>query len=311
MKHLSLRTVIGTLLCFVVFIAFAYAGAPGSALRRVLDKTSARAGATEGFPSVVSVPILSFHHLSEAQDAYLTPDAFEGYLRVLTENGYTAVLYQDLVDFADQKKPLPEKPVMITFDDGYTSNYTYAYPLLKKWNMKAEIAVVGFTVGYDYFPDTSSYRNIIPHFTWMQAREMVESGLVSIHSHSYNLHQYDPNYDSNVEMSVRLGTQRLDGEAEEDYVRILTLDATIANRAIQNNLGYENRVYTYPYSQYNDLSEAILDTLGIRVTVTNTPGISDIEWGKPKSLKLLRRLSCDAVGLDILKMIEEAYRTIQ
>ena len=147
MKHLSLRTVIGTFLCLIVFIAFAYGGAPGNALRRVLDKTSARAGNGEGFPSVVSVPILSFHHLSEAQDAYLTPEAFEEYLRVLSDNGYTAVLYQDLMDFADQKKPLPEKPIMITFDDGYTSNYEYAYPLLEKWNMKAEIAVVGFTVG--------------------------------------------------------------------------------------------------------------------------------------------------------------------
>lgn len=305
MKHLSLRTVIGTLLCFVVFIAFAYAGAPGSALRRVLDKTSARAGAAEGFPSVVSVPILSFHHLSEAQDAYLTPDAFEGYLRVLTENGYTAVLYQDLVDFADQKKPLPEKPVMITFDDGYTSNYTYAFPLLKKWNMKAEIAVVGFTVGYDYFPETDL--NIIPHFTWAQASEMVESGIISIHSHSYNLHQYDFSPDE----MTRMGVQRMEGEAEESYIDLLTMDTTIGNRAILNNLGYENKVYTYPYGQYNELSEELLENLGIRVTVTNTPGISDVEWGNPESLRLLHRLSCDAMGLDIMKMIEESYRSIR
>ena len=108
-----------------------------------------------------------------------------------------------------------------------------------------------------------------------------------------------------------MGVQRMEGETEEAYVEILTLDATIANRAILNNLGYENKVYTYPYGQYTELSEAILENLGIRVTVTNTPGISDIEWGNPETLKLLHRLSCDAVGLDIQKMIEEAYRTIQ
>ena len=101
------------------------------------------------------------------------------------------------------------------------------------------------------------------------------------------------------------------GEREEDYIRVLTSDTKIANREIQSNLGYENQVYTYPYGQYNDLSEDVMNELGIRVTVTNTPGINDIEWGNPQSLKLLHRISCDAVGLDILDKIQKAYRSIQ
>ena len=304
MKHFSLRTFLCTLVCISLFQTCAFAAGPSDILRRILQKTTENICTQEGFSRFSSVPILSFHHLSEDPEADLTPDAFEEYLRILSENGYTAILYQDLIDFTDQKKRLPEKPVMITFDDGYTSNYEYAYPLLKKWNMKAEIAIVGYTVGYDYFPKTTA--DIIPHFTWAQASEMIQSGLISIHSHSYNLHHH-----AAVEKQFfRLGVQRMKGEREEDYIRVLTSDTKTANREIQSNLGYANQVYTYPYGQYTEISEGVLRKLGIRVTVTNTPGINDVEWGNPQSLKLLRRISCDAVGLDILDMIRKAQRTI-
>ena len=305
MKQSAYRILMALILCIALCQTNVYAQAPRSALRNVLQNTAMRTRTQTGTARYRSVPILSFHHLSEETGADLTPASFEEYLRVLTENGFTSVLYENLIAFTNGEKPLPEKPVLITFDDGYASNYDYAFPLLKKWNMKAEIAIVGSTVGCRICRDTGA--EIIPHFTWSQAREMIRSGLVSIHSHSYNLHQHS----ATGQTVLRKGVQRIKGEREEDYVRVLTTDTLTANRRIFNDLGYTNVVYTYPYGQHNDLSERVLEKLGIQVTVTNTPGISDIEWGNPESLRLLRRLPCDENDLDLLQVIQNAYRSIQ
>lgn len=87
----------------------------------------------------------------------------------------------------EKGEALPEKPVVITFDDGYQSNYEYAYPILKKYGMKATIFVIGSSVGKDEYKDTGL--PMLPHFGVSEAREMENSGLISIQSHTYDLHQ--------------------------------------------------------------------------------------------------------------------------
>ena len=77
---------------------------------------------------------------------------------------------------------MPENPIAITFDDGYLSNYEIAYPILKELNIPATIFIVTSTVGLD----ESSGKVSTPHFTWDQAREMQESGIIDIHSHSHS-----------------------------------------------------------------------------------------------------------------------------
>ena len=81
----------------------------------------------------VTIPVLMFHHLSDTVENpwALTTDTFERDLRLLQEQQYEPISMKQLVDFVYQGKALPDKPVCITFDDGYESNYTIAYPLLK------------------------------------------------------------------------------------------------------------------------------------------------------------------------------------
>lgn len=64
---------------------------------------------------------------------------FEEQMKFLSENGYHAISISDYVDFVKNGKPLPEKPVIITFDDGFLSNYVYAFPILRKYNQAATI----------------------------------------------------------------------------------------------------------------------------------------------------------------------------
>lgn len=273
-------------------------------MENIIAQTVAQTQTEEHSLRYKSVPILMFHHISEEADSILTPDAFTEYMKTIKAAGYETVFYKDLLGFVKGENELPQKPIIISFDDGYESNYIYAYPLLKKMNMKAEISVIGYTVGFDLYPDTSI--KIIPHFTWIQASEMVRSGVINIHSHSYNLHQHTA---TGKEVS-RLGVVKRKGESESEYINTLRSDVIAANRAIKNNLGYKNIVYTYPYGAYTGTTEAVLNDLGILVTVTNTFGISDIERGNLDSLKLLQRIPCDDLHLDIIKMITKAYKYI-
>ena len=70
----------------------------------------------------------------------LSPAQFESDLKYLKENGYHTVVVQDLIDYVEKGVPLPEKPVMLTFDDGYYNNYYYAFPLLEEYDAKIVIS---------------------------------------------------------------------------------------------------------------------------------------------------------------------------
>jgi len=303
LKHI-LKYFILTLLIHLLSVELIFSANMFDSMKNIMSQTVSQFKTEDDTLRYKSIPILMFHHISDEANSILTSNAFTEYMEVIKTAGYETVLYKDLLNFVNGEGQLPEKPIIVSFDDGYESNYIHAYPLLKIMNMKAEIAVVGYTVGFDLFPDTSI--KIIPHFTWIQALEMVESGVININSHSYNLHQHATT-GQNV---TRLGVVIAEGERKSDYLALLKADAIAANRAIENNLGYTNIAYTYPYGAYNDMTESVFQSLNIPITVTNTYGISEIEVGNTNSLKLLQRIPCDNLNLDIIDMIERAYRYI-
>ena len=112
-----------------------------------------------------------------------TPQSFEENIKVLLENGYTFISFQELNDAINGKMSLPEKPILINFDDGYYSNYEYVFPILKKYNVKASIFVVTDKIGKEI--DGKRY------LSWDQCKEMQDSGLVDIFSHSKRHVFYD------------------------------------------------------------------------------------------------------------------------
>lgn len=126
---------------------------------------------TTAIPSGRQVPVLMYHAVSDQtwglEGLFLSPSDMEAQLKYLTENGYDPIFFSDLPHL-DQYK----KPVILTFDDGYNNNYTDLYPLLQKYNVKATIFVIPSSVGGQY------------SMTAAQIKEMADSGLVSIQSHT-------------------------------------------------------------------------------------------------------------------------------
>ena len=232
------------------------------------------------------VPILMYHHLSEdvTNSEMVSPEQFEAQIRALSEAGYTGVSFDELQAYVLRGAPLPEKPVVITFDDGYESNYTLAYPILQKYGMKATIFAIGVSFGKDHYKDTDYA--ITPHFGAAEAAEMAASGLISIQSHTYDMHQWPP-YESGS--AVRENILPLPGEGEEAYVQALTEDFTRSRALLEDAAGQPVDVLAYPAGQYSTLAQVTLHSLGVHVTLSTNPGVNTVVRGLPQTLYAMLR----------------------
>ena len=249
------------------------------------------------------VPILMYHHLSEnvTNSEMVSPAQFEAQIRALSEAGYTGVSFDELQAYVLRGEPLPEKPVVITFDDGYRSNYTLAYPILQKYNMKAAIFVIGVSFGKDHYKDTDYA--ITPHFGAAEAAEMAASGLVSIQSHTYDMHQWLP-YETGS--AVRENILPLPGESEEAYVQTLTEDFTRSRAQLESATGQSVDVLAYPAGQYSTLAQVTLQSLGVHVTLSTNPGVNTVVKGLPQTLYAMLRFGIteDVSPEALLNMIQ-------
>lgn len=232
------------------------------------------------------VPILMYHHLAgESSDTTVTPEAFEAQIKALYDSGYTSISVDELISYVDGYSELPEKPVLITFDDGYLSNYELAFPILKKYNMKAAIFVIGSSVGKSFYKDTDN--PIIPHFDYEQAAEMIESGLISIQSHTYDMHQWQPFEEGTARTSI----QMLEGEDENDFIGVLREDFLKSSSEIYENTGIPVNALAFPNGLYDTLSQAVLIELGVRVTLSTESGVNTVIKGLPQSLYAMKRIN--------------------
>jgi len=175
-------------------------------------------------------------------------------MKYLKDNGYTAILTEDLINYIDNNVPLPEKPIMITFDDGYYNNLYYALPILQKYDMKAVISVVGI------FSDTLAHNDPgIPSYsylTWDNINTLIESGIIEIGNHTYQFHS----------CKNRKGCTRLAGESEEDYQRILMSDLEKLQDLLRINCGMVPISFAYPYGSICRESIPVLKVMGFRCT---------------------------------------------
>lgn len=253
-------------------------------------------------PEGVQVPILLYHHFSE-QGSGVTPETFELHMRTLAEAGYTAVTFDQLVNYVRRRGELPERPVCITMDDGYLSNYEIAWPILERYGMKATIFVIGSSVGHtERYKDTEY--PITPHFTWEQGREMVRSGAVDLQCHTYDMHQWAPYEERSP---ARENVLPLEGESEQEYAAALVENIEAFQRDYREALGKRADVLAYPGGQYSEQAEKIVREQGFLATVTSDASRENwIFEGEPESLYGLGRKNIEeSVTADqLLEMVK-------
>ena len=202
--------------------------------------------------------ILMYHSILDnskrAGNYVITPSMFEDDLKYLKENGYTTITTKDLTDYVETGKELPEKAVIITFDDGYYNNYSYAYPLLKKYDMKGVLSVIGYYT--EQYSKERSFNNNYSHVTWKMIKEMSDSGVFEIQNHTYNLHN----------LNKRKGVLKQKSETDEEYKKMLENDIIKNQKLLKINCGISPVAFTPPFGAINDDALGIVRELGFKVT---------------------------------------------
>lgn len=226
--------------------------------------------------------VLSYHDVRDNVDGDLDADStaissknLARHFAWLQAHGYHPVSIDDVLNAQAGKKPLPAKPILLTFDDGYKSFYTRVYPLLKLYDYPAVLALVGswlevedgkmVTYGDDQAPRES-------FLSVAQIKEMANSELVEFASHSYDLHHgVLANPQGNklpAAVTLQYDAVNQTYESEADYKNRIQFDLLTNNQLIKSLTGKSPRVMVWPYGANNLPATEIARQLGMPITLT-------------------------------------------
>ncbi len=228
------------------------------------------------------LPILMYHGICDKGEKsskfVISKEMLKEDLKYLEENGYKAVTVADAIAYVKGEGELPEKPVMLTFDDGYYNNYCYAFPLLKEFNQKAVISLIGKYT--DLFTEEPDENPAYAHINWEQVQEMMDSGLVEFQNHSYNLHE---------NKKERNGAKKRWGESDEAYRKVLQEDLGLLQQEMKEHTGYTPTAFAYPFGGISLVSVDMLKDMGFLATLSCEEKTNIIRQGDMESLVMLNR----------------------
>lgn len=178
------------------------------------------------------IPILVYHNFNPTVPGSMsiTPEKFETQLKWLKSNGFTVIPLSDLVSYLEGRiSSLPAKSVVITADDGWESVYTYMLPLVRKYHIPVTLFI---------YPATISNG---PHvMTWDQLKELQQTGLFDIESHTY----WHPNF--------KQERKRLSRYEYEKFVHVQLFNS---KKILENKLGKKITLLAWPYGIYDNYLE--------------------------------------------------------
>ena len=248
----SLKHFVKIIICTLsLFSAFAFAQDRYGVLayHSVVDESAAE-NQKQYFPQTISAQTLIKH------------------FNWLKENGYNVISWQQVIDAENGKDTLPDNAVLLSFDDGYETMYNVVFPLLKAYNYPAVFApVTGWLdtpadqkIAYaDKMLDRSVFA------TWSQVKEMEQSGLVEVASHTHNLHNGINANPSGGQLPSVIAPEYKNGkyETEDAYKNRLKSDFTRSVQTLVNHIGKKPRVMVWPYGQFNDVAVQLARQAGM------------------------------------------------
>ena len=233
-------------------------------------KTVSATSTTPAFSE--NLPILMYHYI-EAPSAttslpnlYMKPEIFEGQLQIIKHFGYSTMFASEAALSLQTETPLPKDSIVLTFDDGYRDFYTNAFPLLKKYQIKATVYVIINALGQDNY------------LTKEQVKEMADSGLVEIGSHTFN----------HLDLTK---LKKKDAIFEINYSR----------QALEKISGQKVLTFAYPYGHYTSADAAIVRSAGYLAALSTKSGLIQ---SKKNIFSLYRLRAANFVGQKFDKWLE-------
>lgn len=233
-----------------------------------------------------TLPVLMYHSAlpnpKRTGKYVITPKRFEEDIIYLKNAGYETVSLKQIIKFVYNGEELPEKPILITFDDGMYNNKEYIVPILEKHSACAVFAIVGS------YTDEYSKSNVTnPNYSylrWQDINELMDSGQVEFVSHSYNLHNIS---------AKRNGTAKNKNENSLDFISLFHQDTQKMQSAFNTNCTFNLFAYAYPFGNFSAESERVLKKSGFLSSFSCIEGINIISQGDYDCLYLLKRYNRD------------------
>ncbi len=227
-----------------------------------------------------SIPVLMYHHVNpEGNFINVTPGIFEKHISYLRNSGFTGLHTADFLSILSGKQHPPERPIVITFDDGWLDNWLYAFPVLKKYHMKAVIFAVTSLVTDKARRERNDEKTVLPlpvhrecqemvdtgraaevMLSWDEAREMEASGLIDIQSHT-DTHQ-------------RWDKMKYDGKTRSN---VIGRELETSKKIIQEKLDKECTSLCWPWGIYNEEDITLARSAGYKLLFTTEKGTNTAE----------------------------------
>ncbi len=225
------------------------------------------------------LPIIMYHNISKNPELLgkytISQKELEEDIIYLKEQGYTTIVVEDLIAFTYNGISLPEKPIMLTFDDGYSNTVKYVLPLLEKYDCKAVVSIVG-----EYVEKSSENNYPDPYLNWTQVNELIDSGYIEIQNHTYSMHALDN----------RQGCKIMKGESYEEYKEAILKDVGKLQQLMKEKTGYTPKAFTYPFGFSCEECNEILKDMGFLSTITCNIGVNSLR-GINDELYELKRIN--------------------
>lgn len=224
-----------------------------------------------------AIPIIAYHDVRDSVALDYDADQFAISTRNLIEHfawlrqaGYQPISIDQLVASIEGAADLPERPVILTFDDGLASVYERVFPLLELFDYPAVISVVTSWIDRDSGVTMPPASNIL---TWDQIREMQASGLIEVATHTHDLHHGILGNPQGNELPAAV-TRRFDGAAYENehtYRSRISADLATSIARILKETGGVPRTVTWPFGAFNDIAAEEAAAQGLSISLTLEP----------------------------------------
>lgn len=248
------------------------------------------------------LPVLMYHHFAQESPygTIVSFDRFREQMTALRDGGYQAVTIPQIIDYVENETPLPEKPVLITMDDGYTSNLTGAAPVLEELGLRATVFVIGVNEGQEIYVHNGEPLSP-PRFSYEEAAPWVERGVLDVQSHSFDMHQL-----ASYGYSSREGMLPMDGEKSEDYRRAIREDLELFCGRRAGRAATDLIALAFPFGYYDRTLDDILASEGIEVTFTIDERINRLTPHDRRCLRMMGRFNVteDMSGEELVRRLD-------
>ena len=233
----------------------------------------------------IKLPVLMYHSINEKSSKVgkyvITPKRFEEDMIYLKKHGYNTVSAKQLIKYVYLGEDLPEKPIVLTFDDGMYNNMEYALPILEKYDFCAVFSIVGSYT--DEYTENGIVNPDYSYLRWQDIAELSENPRIEFGNHSYGFHSISKN---------RYGTKKNKSESVEDYISAFFQDTEKLQSEFFSNCNFRPIIYTYPFGSYSKESLRVLKKMGFLVTFSCFEGVNTIT-NDADCLYMLKRYNRD------------------